>query len=184
MNEMDEDASTRAVTSAEDNRRDGPALASGATSGEPSEACADTQCCLEDTEIRSRVAGRLRLLRTDRGLTQQNVGTGVGMARETITEIEAGRREVSVPDLIRFCVYFHVAPNAVLHEAQPEEIRFLRSTPIGRLWAQLEAADRLTLYRMTRFMLHEQSVLRKRGASPGATSGTIATLTGAGTLGL
>jgi transcriptional regulator with XRE-family HTH domain len=58
---------------------------------------------------RSEIAKRLRLAREQAGLSQGQVATLMGVQRPTISEIEAGRRRVSVEELSRLADLYEVS---------------------------------------------------------------------------
>lgn len=48
----------------------------------------------------------IRSLRTERGLSQEALGTQLGVSRQTINAIEAGRYDPSLPLAFRFSRFF------------------------------------------------------------------------------
>ena len=48
----------------------------------------------------------IRSLRTERGLSQEALGTQLGVSRQTINAIEAGRYDPSLPLAFRFARFF------------------------------------------------------------------------------
>lgn len=65
----------------------------------------------------SVVASRLRTARESAGLSQGQVARLLGFHRPTITEIEAGRRRVTVPELVRFAEIYDVPVSWLAGEA-------------------------------------------------------------------
>jgi transcriptional regulator with XRE-family HTH domain len=51
----------------------------------------------------SRFSARLRLLRKDRGLTQEQLAKAAGLERKTINRLERKRQNPSVATLARLC---------------------------------------------------------------------------------
>jgi transcriptional regulator with XRE-family HTH domain len=62
----------------------------------------------EKSERREAIASRLRAAREAAGLSQGQVAREMKMHRPTVTEIEAGRRRVSVEELEQFAVLYGV----------------------------------------------------------------------------
>ena len=60
---------------------------------------------------RSAVAGRLRMAREQAGLSQAQAAQVLGLHRPTVSEIEAGRRRVSVDELVQFASAYRVSLN-------------------------------------------------------------------------
>ncbi len=62
----------------------------------------------------SELHQRLRQLRIESGKSQSEVGDCVGVSRSAVTQIEAGNREVSAGELLRFASVFRQSPSALL----------------------------------------------------------------------
>jgi transcriptional regulator with XRE-family HTH domain len=62
---------------------------------------------MSDAEV--GIGARLRLARTQAGLSQIQVAKLMGMHRPTVSEIEAGRRRVQLDEVAKFAELFHVA---------------------------------------------------------------------------
>lgn len=67
-------------------------------------------------EDRQAIANRLRIAREHAGLSQGQVAKLFGYQRPTISEIEAGRRRVSVEELAKFCEIYDVSVSWVTTE--------------------------------------------------------------------
>ena len=72
-----------------------------------------------DEPVRPALAERLRSAREQSGLSQGQVAKILGMQRPTISEIEAGRRKVSVQELAQFANIYDVSVSW-LATSQPE----------------------------------------------------------------
>jgi len=57
----------------------------------------------------------VRTLRTARGLSQAELGSAVGVSRQTVNAIEAGRYSPSLPLAIHLARYFGLAVEEVFH---------------------------------------------------------------------
>ncbi|MDN7355629.1 helix-turn-helix transcriptional regulator [Acetobacter senegalensis] len=55
----------------------------------------------------------IRTLRTERGLSQEALGTQLGVSRQTINAIEAGRYDPSLPLAFRFARFFGTSIEAL-----------------------------------------------------------------------
>ena len=56
--------------------------------------------------IKQAIAARLKQARLDAGLTQAQAAEQMGLHRPSISEIEAGRRGVSVQELVNFSTVY------------------------------------------------------------------------------
>jgi putative transcriptional regulator len=63
---------------------------------------------------------RVRELRTDAGLTQSDLGASLGVSRQTINSIEAGRHLPSLPLALRMARLFHAGVHEIF-ELEEEE---------------------------------------------------------------
>ncbi len=63
----------------------------------------------DKTNLKKRIAGRLRKARTLAGLTQGQVARMLNIHRPTISEIEAGNRNVTATELTRFGEIYDVS---------------------------------------------------------------------------
>lgn len=62
----------------------------------------------QDKDIKSIIATRLRVAREEAGLSQGQVAKKLNMHRPTVSEIEAGRRNVSAEELAEFARLYEV----------------------------------------------------------------------------
>jgi transcriptional regulator with XRE-family HTH domain len=65
---------------------------------------------MEDIDIRIRVGLRIKQLRAERGLTQDELAYSIGLSRSYLAEVETGKRNVSVVNLERLCSGLGVSP--------------------------------------------------------------------------
>ena len=77
---------------------------------------------MPDKESRSgeTVAGRLRVARDMAGLSQAQAAGLLGLHRPSISELEAGRRRVSVDELKHLAEIYGVSTSWLLGEAPPD----------------------------------------------------------------
>lgn len=66
---------------------------------------------LEGSELRKIIGSRLAIARQRAGLSQAQVAQQVKLPRPSITEIEAGRRRVSVEEMVVFASLYEVDMN-------------------------------------------------------------------------
>ena len=71
------------------------------------------------TAGKGRVGNRIRVLRTERGLTQQGLADRVGAARQTIVAVEAGKYSPSLALAFRIARAFD-APFEAVWSFDPE----------------------------------------------------------------
>lgn len=64
----------------------------------------------------SHVGERVRKLREQRGLKQHELGNAIGVRQSTISEIERGGNQPSVPVLCKLADYFSVKPGFFLDD--------------------------------------------------------------------
>ncbi|WP_431728648.1 helix-turn-helix domain-containing protein [Verrucosispora sp. TAA-831] len=57
---------------------------------------------------------RVRLLRAERGLTQRELAEAIGLARTSVTNLEAGRQEIGLPVLLRLAAALGVTPGVLV----------------------------------------------------------------------
>ncbi len=64
---------------------------------------------------------QVRLLRTERGLSQGALGTALGVSRQTVNSIEVGKYDPSLPLALRIARYFgrHVEDVFLLDADEP-----------------------------------------------------------------
>ena len=57
---------------------------------------------------------RIRELRKERGLTQEQLGKAVGIANNTISQYETGALEPNIETIIKLCAFFNVSSDYLL----------------------------------------------------------------------
>lgn len=77
-------------------------------------------------------------LRTEKGLSQVNIATKIGVAQETVSGYEIGRAYPTVENLIKLCDLFQVSADFLLDRTS---IR----TPADRLMAETLSSNELEL---------------------------------------
>ena len=70
---------------------------------------------------KEKIAQRLKEARTKAGLSQDQAATIIGLPRPAISEIEAGRRKVTVEEVIQFGEAYKVATSWLLLEDDDED---------------------------------------------------------------
>lgn len=65
----------------------------------------------DPVELRKIISSRLAIARQNSGLSQAQVAKQINIPRPSITEIEAGRRRVSVEEMVQFADLYHVDLN-------------------------------------------------------------------------
>ena len=70
---------------------------------------------------RENTAARLRVARERAGLSQAQAARGLSMHRQTVTEIEAGRRKVSAEELVAFAEIYDVRVSWLTAAADDEQ---------------------------------------------------------------
>ena len=68
-----------------------------------------------DVKHAFHVRNDVRVLRTARGLSQAELGTALGVSRQTVNAIEAGRYSPSLPLAISLARYFGLTVEEVFH---------------------------------------------------------------------
>jgi transcriptional regulator with XRE-family HTH domain len=71
----------------------------------------------DDTATLATLGQRIRALRVELRLRQDELGTAVGLTRSSIANIEAGRQRVRVDTLGKIAEVFHVPLSALLGES-------------------------------------------------------------------
>lgn len=70
---------------------------------------------MEDAKIKAGLAERLKEIRKDRGLSQQELADALGLAhKSSISKIEKGKRGISIPYVLRLADALHVDPAYLL----------------------------------------------------------------------
>ncbi len=90
------------------------------------------------------VGDRLRALRTERGLTQTDLARLVGSHQTALSQIEVGRRGVSLHQVLKLAQVLKVTPDEILGKAAQtpsngDSRRRLRSGRIQRRLERIEA---------------------------------------------
>lgn len=65
----------------------------------------------DSAELRKIISSRLAIARQNAGLSQAQVAAQMNLPRPSITEIEAGRRRVSVEEMVQFAELYQVDLN-------------------------------------------------------------------------
>jgi DNA-binding XRE family transcriptional regulator len=60
------------------------------------------------------VAAVVAALRRDADLTQDDVATVLGISRNTLVSLENGRREMTVPELMKFAKLVKLSPSVIV----------------------------------------------------------------------
>lgn len=71
---------------------------------------------MDDRALASAFGTRLRAVRNDRGLKQDDVAKAAGLSRTSVVNIEAGRQGVALGTLFRLAEALGVAPAELLPE--------------------------------------------------------------------
>lgn len=56
---------------------------------------------VDQTDIRRRTGLRIRVLRMERGMTQEGLANSIGMSQSYLAEVEGGKRNVSMENVAR-----------------------------------------------------------------------------------
>lgn len=72
------------------------------------------QIVAEQAKIRRQVGENLRSYREDRKLTQEQLSELVGIERTAVSNMEGGKQNVTLEQLLNFCEVFEVSPNEFL----------------------------------------------------------------------
>ena len=65
------------------------------------------------------IRGRIRTLRAERGLSQAELATVLGVSRQSVNAIETGRHVAALPLAFAICRYFGLPVEAVFFEDEP-----------------------------------------------------------------
>lgn len=66
---------------------------------------------------------KIRNLREDRDLNQEQLGKAINMTQRKISYIECGKSEPSLDDIVAFCNFFHVSADYLLGIQNPHRGR-------------------------------------------------------------
>lgn len=88
-------------------------------------------------------------LRTEKGVSQVNIATKIGVAQETVSGYEIGRAYPSVENLLKLCDLFQVSSDYLLDRT---DIR----TPVNRLVVEKMTAKELEVMAMFRSLSPEK----------------------------
>ncbi|MCD7780796.1 MAG: helix-turn-helix domain-containing protein [Candidatus Gastranaerophilales bacterium] len=69
---------------------------------------------LDGKKIKAILGAKVKELRSNKGLTQEQFAENVGLQAQTIATIETGRSFISADVLAAFCNYFNVEPKIFL----------------------------------------------------------------------
>jgi len=73
-------------------------------------------------EINKTIGKRIKALRGEEGLSQQDLGHALGFSRPTISQIENGERKVTAEELLRISRYFNVSMENLLDKEKGPEL--------------------------------------------------------------
>lgn len=89
---------------------------------------------------KKEIGTRVRALRLERGLSQVELAKIVGTHQTALSQIEVGRRGVSVQQVVKLSKALSVSPDRILGSDAPPPAKRLRD---GRLLRRLEKIERL-----------------------------------------
>jgi transcriptional regulator with XRE-family HTH domain len=72
------------------------------------------QIAEQQNRIREQVGRNLKLYRDANDLTQQALSEMTGVERTSITNIECGKNNMTIEQLLGFCEVFEITPNDML----------------------------------------------------------------------
>jgi transcriptional regulator with XRE-family HTH domain len=75
-----------------------------------------------DAEINAQVGATIRKEREKLGITQEELSQRLGMSRPSITNIERGRQQLSVVQLLLFAKCLGLSPSTLLQETQSSHV--------------------------------------------------------------
>jgi len=64
--------------------------------------------------LRKQVGSRVKQYREENKMTQEELARSVGIERTSVTNIEAGRNNMTLEQLMMFCEIFEITPNDML----------------------------------------------------------------------
>ena len=65
---------------------------------------------------------RIKELRIEKGETQTKISTILGIEQSYYSELELGKHEISIKDLIRIAEYFNVSTDYILERTSKKEV--------------------------------------------------------------
>lgn len=105
----------------------------------------------EHSDKKSLVVARLRQAREYAGLSQGQVANLLNLHRPTVSEIEAGRRRISVEELTQFAHIYGVSVSWLVgEEATTSDAEMAQVELAARELAKLREEDRETVVRLLR----------------------------------
>ena len=118
---------------------------------------------------RKEVGARLRTVRLERGVSQVELAKLVGSHQTALSQIEVGRRGISLQQILRVCRALKVSPERILGEnhAGPAPKR-LRD---GRLLRRLESIGTLPAAKQRALLQMVDAFIEKHGRPPDQLSG-------------
>lgn len=112
---------------------------------------------------RKDIGARLRALRLERGLSQVELAKLIGSHQTALSQVEVGRRGVSLQQVVKLARALRVTPDQILGQAQPRQpIAHLRN---GRLLRRLERIDTLPVSKQRALVQMIDAFIEKHGRS-------------------
>lgn len=74
----------------------------------------------DDKTTSVKIGTRLRVLRQARGMSQEALGSKLGITFQQVQKYEKGTNRISVPTLLRICQIFHCEPMDIISAAEVE----------------------------------------------------------------
>ena len=74
----------------------------------------------KDGQSLLRIGGNIRKIRKQRGYSQEEFADSAGFSRSYVTEIETGKRNISVLNLIKIVEALNVDPNKIIGSLKPK----------------------------------------------------------------
>ena len=110
---------------------------------------------------RKEIGARLRALRIERGISQVELAKLVGTHQTALSQIEVGRRGISLQQIVKLCRALKATPDRILGENHADQgVKRLRD---GRLIRRLEKIDTLPSAKQRALLQMVDAFIEKHG---------------------
>jgi transcriptional regulator with XRE-family HTH domain len=110
---------------------------------------------------KDEIGRRLRAIRLERGLSQNELAEQLGITQPNISAVEIGRRGLTIQQLVKLCRVLHVSPDEILGEGKAHKER--RTRRKEKFLRRLELMEKLPLSDQRAILAHLDALLRSRG---------------------
>ncbi len=104
------------------------------------------------------IGRKLAQLRKQKGFSQQDIATYLNISRSSVTQMEAGKRKISIPEFVKLAEFLQFSLDEFIHK-QEEELSSLRvqnasQSPLGQKQDMRVSVPKLNLEKFKNILLY------------------------------